>query len=266
VTAAPTILFIGAHDVDFMIRAGGTMAKYARNGSRVVAISLSMGERQESERLWKETPGITVEQVIETSLKEATACAELIGCELRYLGWDDSPLDITRERKLELAAQIQELRPNVIITHWPDEITNWDHLDTAGAVRRAIQHANASGTSAMTGHPVWNVPALYFAEPWFPFPDRNAYHPNVWVDITDVYDLKLQGLRTAWSHGLLDITYPLCAELRGQQARLLSGNQATRYAEAFVTDTPYVGDRLPIEGLEAADRVHWTAQRDEEQA
>lgn len=263
---APTVLFVGAHDVDFMIRAGGTMAKYARAGSRVIAISLSMGERQESERLWKETPGITIEQVIETSLAEATKCAELIGCELRYLGWEDSPLDITRERKLELAALIQEIRPNIVITHWPQEITNWDHLDTAGAVRRAIQHANAAGTSAMTGHPTWDVPALYFAEPWFPFPDRNEYHPNVWVDITDVYDAKLEGLRTAWSHGMLDITYPLCAELRGQQARLLSGNSGIKYAEAFVTDTPYVGDRLPIEGLGAEDRVHWTASRDKEEA
>ena len=26
----PTILYIGAHDVDFMIRAGGTLMNYAR--------------------------------------------------------------------------------------------------------------------------------------------------------------------------------------------------------------------------------------------
>jgi 4-oxalomesaconate hydratase len=260
----PTILFIGAHDVDFMVRAGGTLTRYARAGSTIVAISLSMGERQESERLWKTTAGITVDQVIETSLREARRCAELIGCDLRYLGWEDCPLRFDRDRLLELAGQIQELRPNVVITHWPEEVTNWDHLDTASAVRRAIQYANAAGTSAATGHPAWAVPALYFAEPWFPFPDRNAYHPNVWVDITDVYDAKLEGMRAAWSHGLLDVTYPLCAEFRGQQARLLSGNQRIKYAEAFVTETPWVGDRLPLEGLDAEQRVHWTASREEE--
>ena len=96
----PTILFIGAHDVDFLIRAGGTMARYARDGSRVVAVSLSMGERQESERLWRETPGIELPEVIERSLAEARRCAEIIGCELRYLGWDDCPLVFDRERML----------------------------------------------------------------------------------------------------------------------------------------------------------------------
>src|SRR5262245_37392020 len=186
------------------------MAKYARAGSQVVAVSMSMGERQESERLWNETPGITVEQVVERSLAESQRCAELIGCELRYLGWDDCPLDIHRERQLELAGLIQEIRPNVVITHWPEETTNWDHRDAGQAVRRAIQYAAAAGTSARTGHPPWAVPALYYAEPWFPFPDQNRFRPNVWVDITDVYETKLEGLRTAWSHGLLDVTYPLC--------------------------------------------------------
>ena len=258
---APTVLFVGAHDVDFMIRAGGTMAKYARAGSRVVAISLSMGERQESERLWRETPGITVQRVVEVSLDESGRCADLLGCELRYLGWDDSPLEITRERKLELARQLQDIRPHVVITHWPEEVTNWDHLDTGVTVRRAIQHAAAAGIGAHTGLEPWAVPALYFAEPWFPFPDRNGFRPNVWVDISDVYETKLEALRTAWSHGLLDITYPLCAEVRGQQARLLTGNPAITHAEAFVTDTPWVGDRLPIEGLEAQTRRHWATSR-----
>jgi 4-oxalomesaconate hydratase len=259
---APTILFIGGHDVDFLIRAGGTMAKYAKAGSRVVAVSLSMGERQESERLWKETPGITMEQVIETGLAEATKCAELIGCELRYLGWEDCPLHFDRDRMVELAGLIQEIRPNVAITHWYDEVTNWDHLDTGRAVRRAIQYASATGTSAATGREPWAVPALYHSEPWFPFPDRNSFRPNVWVDITDVYETKLEGLRTAWSHGLLDVTYPLCSEFRGQQARL-QGGVDIRYAEAFVTETPWIGDRLPFEGLEAGTREHWTALREE---
>jgi hypothetical protein len=40
------------------VRAGGTLRKYALLGSRVVSVSLTFGERQESERLWRERPGI----------------------------------------------------------------------------------------------------------------------------------------------------------------------------------------------------------------
>ena len=128
-------------------------------------------------------------------------------------------------------------------------------------MRRAVQYANAAGTSAATGRPAWSVPALYFSEPWFPFPDRNRFRPNVWVDITDLYDAKLEGLRASWAHGLLDVTYPLCAEFRGQQAQLIAGDPAIRYAEAFVTDAPWVGTRLPFEGL-GAGSGHWTTTRD----
>ena len=247
--SGPTILYVGAHDVDFLVRAGGTLAKYARSESRVVAVSLTMGERRESERLWRENPGITIEEVIGRSREESERCAELLGCELRYLGWADSPLTFDRPRILELAALIQELRPHVLITHWPEEVTNWDHADTGRAVQRAIECAGAAGTASELGSTAWNVPAVYYSEPWFPFPDHNRFRPNVWVDITEVYGTKLEGLEIASSHGRLDTTYPLCAEFRGQQASLHTGDPSIRYAEAFFTDAPWVGDRLPFEGL-----------------
>ena len=90
------------------------------------------------------------------------------------------------------------------------------------------------------------MPTLLFSEPTFPFPDVNRFRPNILIDITDEYGTKLEGLRAAWSHGLLDLTYPLCAEMRGYQARLLSRNEDIRYAEAFVADDPWISNRLPI--------------------
>jgi hypothetical protein len=63
-----------------------------------------------------------------------------------------------------------------------------------------------------------------------------------------VYEVKLEGLRAAGSHGRLDVSYPLCASFRGYQARLLGRREDTRYAEAFYCDRPWVGDRLPFEG------------------
>jgi 4-oxalomesaconate hydratase len=253
--AHPTVLYIGAHDVDFMIRAGGTMMNYARAGSRVVAVSLSDGERQESERLWRDNPGITLEEVAKRKRAEAERCAELVGCEFTCLGWADAPLAFGRDRLLELARIIQDVRPQILITHWPREETNWDHLDTGRAVQRAAHHASSAGTFTSTGLDAWVVPAIYYSEPWFPFPDKNGFHPNVWVDITGVYETKLEGLRIAWSHGRLDITYPMCAEFRGLQANLQAGDPAIRYAEAFVTETGWVGKSLPFDGSSGAGRT-----------
>jgi 4-oxalomesaconate hydratase len=244
-THPPTLLYIGSHDVDFLVRAGGTLRKYAQLGSRVVAVSLTFGERQESERLWQERPGITLDEVKKTRRAESERCAELVGCEFRCLDWDDCPIVFGRERIHALTALIQEIRPEALLTHWPEEVTNYDHLDTGDAVRRAAQHASVEGSRVETGRDPWKVPAIFFSEPTFPFPDRSNFRPNVWIDITEEYEMKLEGLRAAWSHGRLDLSYPLCAELRGYQARLLSGDESIRYAEAFFTDDPWVSDRLP---------------------
>lgn len=244
----PTVLYIGSHDVDFLVRAGGTLAKYARRGSRVVSISLTFGERSESARLWRERPGITLDEVKAIRSQEAERCATLIGSELRILDWGDGPIVFDRVRYLYLAKLIQEIRPQILITHWPNEITNPDHLNTAAAVKLSAAYAASAGTAYENEMEPWAVGATYFSEPTFPFPDRNAFNPNVWVDITDVYEEKLEGLRAAWSHGLLDITYPLCATFRGTQAQLYSRNDQIKYAESFVCEKPWVGDRLPFEG------------------
>src|SRR5262249_37753371 len=152
-------------------------------------------------RLWQERPGITMDQVKEVRRQEAERCAALIGCELRVLDWTDGPIAFDRPRHLALAALIQEACPQILITHWPGEVTNIDHLTTAAAVKVAVQYAAAPGTARENGLDPWEVGAVYYAEPFFPFPDRNAFTPNVWIDITAEYDIKREGLRAAWSHG-----------------------------------------------------------------
>jgi 4-oxalomesaconate hydratase len=246
VSPSPTVLYVGAHDVDFLVRAGGTLARYARGGSRTVAVSLTHGERQESERLWQERPDQSIAEVKAVRREEMDRCAALVGCELRVLDWDDCPIEFDRARLLALARLVQEVRPEILITHWPEEELNWDHLSTGRAVTRAAQYAAAAGTTAETGLESWRPRAVYYSEPWFPFPERADFRPNVWVDITDLYEVKLEGLRVARSHGRLDVAYALCAEFRGYQARLLTGDDAIRYAEAFFSDRTSVGRELPL--------------------
>jgi 4-oxalomesaconate hydratase len=245
--ASPTVLYVGAHDIDFLVRAGGTMALYARGGSRVVAVSLTLGERSEAGRLWREQPGLTLEEVRVHKLEESRRCAEVIGCELQVLGWDDCPIEFGRERLLELARLVQEIRPDIVITHWLETQLENDHADTARAVLRALQYAGAGGSAPETGLEPWVPAAVYYSEPWFPFPDQLEFKPTIWVDVTDVYELKQRGLDIFRSHGAVEVSYRLCAEFRGYQAKVLSGEDGIRYAEAFATESMWVGRRLPFE-------------------
>lgn len=245
--STPRILYVGAHDADFLVRAGGTLAKYARRGSRVVAVSLTLGELRESTRLWSDHVGITLEEVARIRQQECSRCAEILGCELRVLGWADAPIWFDRQRIQTLAELIQEIQPAIVMTHWPEEHVNTDHAVTARAVESAIQVAASAGFAAITSRDPWRPAAVYFTEPVFPFSESVNYAPNVWVDITETYELKQQGLAVLASHGMLERSYSLCADFRGYQAQLHSNDAAITFAEAFVMPTPYVGAWLPIE-------------------
>jgi 4-oxalomesaconate hydratase len=243
----PTILFIGAHDMDFLVRAGGTMANYQSRGSRVVALSMSMGERQESARLWREQEGLTIEECKKIKEKESQQCADVLGAETVFYDWEDSPLVIDRERLNELARVIREVRPEILITHYPWEKHAFaDHRIAGEAAVRAAGIAGAAGALRETGLETWGPRAIYYAEPAFPGFAMHNFDPNVFVDITESWERKLSGLQVSWSHGVLVESYTNCALLRGYQAKRTGGAEDCKYGEAFVVEYNYAGKLLPF--------------------
>ena len=56
------MLVVSAHAADYVWRAGGTIAKYIKNGADVHLVILSFGGRGESNDLWKQ-PDATAESV-----------------------------------------------------------------------------------------------------------------------------------------------------------------------------------------------------------
>ena len=65
-----TALVVSAHSADFVWRAAGAIALYAKRGYRVVVVCLSYGERGESAKLWRE-PGATLQRVKAARKEEA---------------------------------------------------------------------------------------------------------------------------------------------------------------------------------------------------
>jgi 4-oxalomesaconate hydratase len=217
-TSPLRILAVSAHPADFCSRAGGTLIKHVRAGSKVKVIWLTQGETDESSLLYSQNPGISVEEVRRHREKEAFACAAVIGCEGKMFGFGDGPLLMTPERMEMLAREMADFKPDVILTHWKDELTYPTHWRTSRSVVEAAQMAEVH----------WNI---QFFEPTIGTATRTGFVPDNYVDITDAFDHKIEALKTLTAQPWLVSYYTTCNQWRGLEC----GKQ---YAEAFVHWAP----------------------------
>ena len=202
------IMAISAHPADFCSRSGGTLIKHAQAGARVKIIWLTQGETDESALLYKERPEISVEEVRAIREKEAFACAEVMGAEGRMFGFGDNPLRMTPERMEMLAEEIATFAPDILLTHWRDELTYPTHLMTSRAAIQATMMAK--GTR-----------------------DIRFFEPDHYVDISDVFEKKLEALKALEAQPHLVELYTTCNRWRGIEAHC-------QYAEGFVRFAPTV--------------------------
>ncbi len=212
------VLAVSAHPADFCSRAGGTLIKHVRAGAKVKVIWLTQGESDESAFLIQQRPGISVEEVRRIREKEAFACAEIVGAEGKMFGFGDGPLRMTPERMEMLAREMSDFKPALILTHWKDELTYPTHWRTSRSVIEAAQMARVS----------WDI---RFFEPNIGTASRVGFVPDHYVDITEVFERKMEALRTLAAQPRLVSDYTTCNRWRGIEC----GRQ---YAEAFVRWAP----------------------------
>ena len=211
---------MSAHPADFCSRSGGTLIKYARAGYAVKIIWLSRGETDESQTLYRDKPSISVEEVGKIREREALAAAKVVGAEGHMMGFPDNPIRMTDERIEALAKEIADFNPTLIVTHWKNEVTYPSHWITGQSAIEAGQIA----------HVPWNI---HFFEPNIGTAARVGFVPDHYVDITDVFDQKIEALKQLPTQPNLVEQYTACARWRGLEA-------GCRYAEAFVRWSPKV--------------------------
>jgi len=212
------VLVVSAHPADFCSRAGGTLIKHVRAGSAVRVVWLSHGETDESQLLYQKKPGIGLEEVRRIREAEAFASVKVMGAEGRMLGFGDNPLHMSPERMDILAKEMAEFKPTLILTHWKDELTYPSHWITAQSTIRAAQIAHVS----------WDV---RFFEATIGTATRVGFVPDHYVDISDVFEQKMEALRKLETQPQLIEFYTTCARWRGLEA-------GCRYAEGFVRWAP----------------------------
>lgn len=231
------VLVVGCHVADFCFRAGGAMLNYVRNGGAVKAIVVTRTVRGESGKLWTERPGITADQVAEVRRREAKRAAEIIGVELGFLEWEDNPLIIEEDRLMALSGVIREFRPSIVITHWGRDRLNQDHEVVSAAVVRAC---GLTGTHSEQWEPAPR-PKVFFFEPDLMASPINGFEPDVFIDITEVFERKMEALREFKTQEGLESRWRPNAIFRANHARSLCGLAGCEYAEAYRRLTPWGG-------------------------
>jgi 4-oxalomesaconate hydratase len=218
---------------------------HARSGATVRVVALTYGERSESGGLYAEGVKLPLAEIKTIRHDEASQAAAILGAEIDFLDWGDLSFDRSPERIKHLATEIRAFQPDAILTHHGPDRVSLDHDLTWQLVLRAAQVAGAPGLES-SPVPVRRRP-LFLFEATIPLTEIEGFSPDLYVDITPVWDLKVQALRAFnRAQGFLLPWYTDVARHRAFQARGLSGRSEIEYAEAFERVWPWVGDRLPL--------------------
>lgn len=231
-------LVVSAHSADFVWRAGGAIALYAKRGYKVHVVCLSFGERGESAKLWKQE-GYTLDKVKAERRKEAEQAAEILGGEPIFFDLGDYPMRVPDEALYRLVDIFREHRPEFVLTHSLQDPYNSDHPLAAHVAQEARIIAQAWGHKP--GQKVIGAPGVFLFEPHQP--EQCNWKPQVILDITEVWDTKRRAIEAMAGQEHLWDYYTRVALQRGVQGKRNSGRAMT-YGEAYQRIFPLVTDRF----------------------
>jgi len=174
-----------ADDAEFGV--AGTVARWVRDGKKVVYVVCTNGNKGSND------PKMKPQKLAEIRRKEQLAAAKLLGVEkVEFLGHNDQSLEETPEFRKEIVRLIRTYRPDVVATTDPYRRYIWhhDHRITGQVVLDAVfpyaRDRMAYPDLIKEGLQPHKVKELLF---W------GAEEPNYFSDITDTYDIKVAALR-----------------------------------------------------------------------
>jgi LmbE family N-acetylglucosaminyl deacetylase len=227
--ASGPALAVFAHPDDAEICAGGTLAKWAREGRAVHLLVLTNGDRG-SEDADQDRAELAVTRVGETE-----AAAKALGlARTRILPNHDGDLENSLAVRAAIVRTIREVRPSVVLTCDP---TAWffgnryfNHAD-----HRMAGEAALDAVFPAAGNPLFFQELL--SEGLAPHKVREVWlgwtnEPNSYHDVTGFMDLKLSALFEHRSQ-LQDSMVALFEEWLPREAEENGRKIGVRHAEAF---------------------------------
>jgi LmbE family N-acetylglucosaminyl deacetylase len=180
-----SVLVVAAHPDDEILGCGGTMARLTREGQEVrIAI---LAEGMSSRYAHREGADRQQLQHLHARAQQAAdkvGAKELVLCKLPDNRLDTVPL-------LDVVKLVEELvvrfRPEIIYTHHPGDL-NVDH----GVVHRAVLTATRpTAGQCVSEIYTFEVPS---STEWAFQQLQPAFRPNVFVDITETLETKIEAL------------------------------------------------------------------------
>ncbi|MEE2754938.1 MAG: PIG-L deacetylase family protein [Candidatus Latescibacterota bacterium] len=226
------MLVFSAHAADFCSRAGGTIMKFIEAGATVHVHDMSYGERCESTALWAQDPKPTIAEVKKIRAGEIERASSIVGATVDCFDWGDSPLLIDGERQLFVLQAIRAFRPEVILTHWKDDIMHPDHVEATRGVLFGCAYCGSGGIE--TDSAPCARPTVYMYETTSGTAPVSRFLPDTYVDISDVFERKQEALKELAAQPVLVGSYEVIGRYRAMEANHTAKISGCRYAEGFV--------------------------------
>lgn len=162
------ILCVSAHPDDLEIMAGGAVAKWVDEGHQVHVLNLTNGS-------WKSPDG-RVQRKARDAAREARAAAAYLGYTVEHLGIPAMQLSFQDSLVREVLQRIETRGCDLLVCPWERDL----HHDHEVASRIAISASR-------------RVPRVLMGQ--LNHHLRDVFTPNVFVDISQTWPRKLEGLK-----------------------------------------------------------------------
>ena len=219
------VLVIVAHPDDAEAAAGGTVAKFVREGAQVAFCIVTNGDKGSGDRT------MTPERLTTIRQEEQRNAARVLGVErVEFLGFPDCEVENTRESRKAVTAAIRRHRPDLVLTQNPYRTkrlgaSHRDHrivggiaLDCVYPLARDHMAFPELLTQGLEPHAVKEVHLMVWE------------NPELVVDISETIELKIAALACHASQ--MPDRIALEKSMRERNGRF-GQIQGYRYAEIF---------------------------------
>jgi LmbE family N-acetylglucosaminyl deacetylase len=187
-----SVLVVMAHPDDAEFGCGGTIAKWASAGKVINYVLCTSGDKGSSD------PTISPVELAKTRRSEQINAARALGAvDVVFLPYEDGVLRNTIELRRDIVREIRRFRPDAVICQDPT-------MRFGG--NRYLNHPDhrAAGDACLDAvYPSARDPHVFrelLVDNYLPHKVREVFmstsqNADVWVDITDCFERKLEGLR-----------------------------------------------------------------------
>lgn len=208
------ILIFAPHNDDEVLGAGGTLSRFADQGNDVFVCEVTSGENK-----------VIVDKIKSEALKAHAIIGvkQTFFLDLPVVAINQVPVSEINEKMLEI---VKIVDPEIaFIPHKGDIHT--DHVEVAKSAMVALRPVSAPNLKTIYAYETlseteWNIPSV-----------ENVFIPNVWSDISNYLDIKLQAMN-CYQTQIKEFPHPRSLEAIEALAKYRGSNICVKYAESFM--------------------------------